>query len=112
MDLTSLFSTTAKLFLIVDPIGGIPTLLALTKNLDIPKQRKVIFQELFFAFLIALFFQYVGSYFLGLINIQNFALNIAGGSLLFIVALDMIFGFSMNTSATQKPSQKQDPFIF
>lgn len=60
------------------------------------------------ALLIALFFQYFGEIFLHSLKIQNYAVTIAGGILIFLVALGMIFSGG-HVEDSQKP--KQEPFF-
>lgn len=79
------------LFLVANPIGNIPALVALVKDFDFEKQRKILFREGIFSLLIALFFLYLGEQFLQVIQIQRYAISMSGGILLFLVSLDMIF---------------------
>jgi multiple antibiotic resistance protein len=111
MEEHSLISMVLMLFVIIDPIGITPAVVALTKDFGFEKQRHIIIREVLLGFGIALFFQYFGDFFLNQIAIQDFALRIAGGILLFLVALEMIF--PQVTSALKTDAKnKQDPFIF
>ncbi len=112
METLSFITIIAKLLVIIDPIGGTPTIIALTKDFEFRKQRWIILREVLFGLIIALFFQYLGDYFLSIIAIQPSTLRLAGGILLFLVALDMIFSPSTSDGSTENPRQKQDPFIF
>ena len=103
----SLFQVALTFFLVANPIGNSPTILALVKDFDFERQKRILFREGFFALIIALFFQYFGEMFLSFLHIQSYAVGMTGGVLLFIVALSMIF-----SSGEQETKQlKQEPFI-
>lgn len=108
MSLSNTLSIALTFFLVTNPIGNIPVIVALVKDFDFEKQRKIIFRESIISLIVALFFQFFGEIFLGLLNIQTYTVTICGGILLFIVALSMIF--SKPSSGKQSTSQKE-PFI-
>lgn len=87
----TLFSIAITFFLVANPIGNAPTIVALVKDYDFERQKKILLRESLIALLIALFFQFFGEYFLGLLHIKDYALSLCGGILLTIVALNMIF---------------------
>lgn len=104
----SLFQIAIIFFLVTNPIGNTPTILALVKDYDFNRQRWILFREGVFSLLIALFFQYFGEFFLQMLNASSYALTLCGGILLFLVALKMIFPLS-EAHTGNKP--KQEPFI-
>ncbi len=104
----TLFQIAIIFFLVTNPIGNTPTILALVKDYDFNRQRWILFREGVFSLLIALFFQYLGETFLKSLNISNYALTLCGGILLFLVALKMIFPKSEENDRAQV---KQEPFI-
>lgn len=79
------------LLLILDPIGNIPIFLALLKNVEPRRRRRVLLRELLFALLVLLGFLFAGQYLLDLLNLDQEAISIAGGIVLFLIALRMIF---------------------
>lgn len=95
-------------FIVTNPIGNSPTIIALIKNHSIPEQQKILFRESIFSMLLAIFFLYLGETFLKNLFIDNYALTTSGGILLFVVALKMIFS---NRDESQVGPPKQDPFI-
>jgi len=95
-------------FIVTNPIGNSPTIIALVKDHTIRDQQKILFRESLIALLLAVFFLFLGETFLNCLNVQNYALKISGGILLFIVSLNMIFS-SRSEAKVDKP--KQDPFI-
>ncbi len=95
-------------FIVTNPIGNSPTIVALVKDQDLKSQQKTLFREAMFAMILAIFFLFLGETCLTCLNIQNFALRISGGVILFIVALHMIFS---NRTETKSETTKQIPFI-
>ncbi len=87
----TLFQLALTFFLVTNPIGNTPTILALVKNFDFKRQRLILIREAFFSFLIAIFFQYAGEQFLSLIKVHDYSMTLCGGTLLLVVALQMIF---------------------
>jgi MarC family membrane protein len=87
----SVLSAAILLFLVLDPIGNIPLFLGALKNIDTAKQKKIIIRELLFALGILLIFLVLGRYILALFHISEPALSIAGGLILFLIALKMVF---------------------
>jgi len=78
-------------FIITNPIGNSPTIIALIKDFSIRDQQKILFRESLFSMLLAIFFLFLGEIFLQSLSIQDYALRTSGGALLFLVALKMIF---------------------
>ncbi len=95
-------------FIVANPVGNCPTIIALIKDHDLSRQQKILFRESIFSMILAIIFLFVGESFLSYLHIENYALKVSGGILLFVVALKMIFS-SANSAQTQAP--KQDPFI-
>ena len=87
----SLFSLALTFFIIANPVGNSPAIAALIKDYSFERQKLIMFREAMIAIPIAFFFQFVGEYFLDLVQVKGYALSLCGGILLFFVALDMIF---------------------
>ena len=79
------------LIIIMDPIGNVPVFLSILKNIPMERRKKIIIRELIIAFVILLFFMFVGRFVLQLLQIEQSSLGIAGGIILFIIAIRMIF---------------------
>ena len=79
------------LIIIMDPIGNVPVFLSILKNIPLERRKKIIIRELLIAFAILLFFMFIGRYLLQLLQIEQSSLGIAGGIILFIIAIRMIF---------------------
>lgn len=104
----SVFQLALIFFIVTNPIGNCPTIIALIKNHPIKRQQKILFRESMFSLILALFFLFLGETFLCCLNIANYALTLSGGTLLFLVALKMIFS---NNGDDRAEAPKQDPFI-
>lgn len=104
----SFFQLALTFFLVTNPIGNSPTILALVKNYDFEKQRRILLREGIISFFIAIFFQYFGEVFLGLLQVSDYAMTLCGGILLLIISLGMIFPESQHSEAQ---ALHQEPFI-
>ena len=78
------------LFLILDPLGNIPILLSLFKDLPAARQRKVLLRELLIALVVLMLFLWGGQYALELMHLRQESVSIAGGIVLFLIGLRMI----------------------
>jgi multiple antibiotic resistance protein len=105
----SLITMAITFFLVANPIGNSPAIIALIKDLDFERQKRVMLRESLLALFLALFFQYLGKLFLGQLEINIFTLRISGGILLLIVSLGMIFSSSQKKTAT--PLKREPLFV-
>lgn len=79
------------LFFILDPLGNIPVFLSLLKELPPARQRKVLVRELLIALGVLMLFLWGGQYALELMHLKQESVSIAGGIVLFLIGLRMIF---------------------
>lgn len=79
------------LFLLMDPIGNIPLYISVLKELHPKRQRIVIIRELIIALFIIILFNFVGDGLMNFLHIQNDTIHMAGGIILFLICLKMIF---------------------
>ncbi|MCU0821816.1 MAG: MarC family protein, partial [Spirochaetes bacterium] len=96
------------LFIVIDPFGNMPFVLALLQSCNGKKYQLIIARELLISFVILLVFFWQGDRILEVLNIEKGSLNIAGGVVLFIISLKMIFGNSRDLVSTEC---KDDPLI-
>ncbi len=87
----SLLSISITLFLIMDSVGTITDFLALIKEIPLKRQRWVILREMLTALVIMTFFYYFGSFLLDSLDVNTATVQIAGGLVLFLIAIKMIF---------------------
>jgi len=84
-------SATVTLFLVMDPLGNVPMFLALLKDLEPKRRRRVIVREMLIALLIMAVFLFFGSSVLGFLGLKPETISIAGGIVLFLIAIRMVF---------------------
>jgi multiple antibiotic resistance protein len=79
------------LFLIMDPLGNIPPFLSILKAVPVERRRLVLLREISFAYGVLLIFLFVGKYVLQFLRLEQATIGIAGGIVLFLIALRMVF---------------------
>lgn len=79
------------LFLILDPLGNIPVFMGLLKKVAPARRRFVLARELLIALVVLFVFLFCGQYMLALLQLKQQSVSIAGGIVLFIIGLRMIF---------------------
>ena len=79
---------------IMDPVGNVPIFLALTRGLDRARRRRAAWQATAVAGGVILLFAAVGEPLITLLGISLEALQVAGGLLLILVALELLQGAS------------------
>jgi MarC family membrane protein len=87
----SVISAALLLVLVIDPLGNIPFFIVALRNVKPERQVKVIFRELCLALAVMLAFLFLGRYILQILHISEPSLSIAGGIVLFLIALGMVF---------------------
>lgn len=102
-----ILAASVTLFFVMDPIGNIPIFHSILKDVP-PKPRiKIIFRELIIALGILLIFLFLGTQILGFLGLTEPVLNVAGGIILFVIAIRMVF--AMKTLGVDE--DETDPFI-
>lgn len=79
------------LFMILDPLGNIPVFLSQLRPLPPARRRWVLARELLIALLVLLVFLFFGADLLRLMQLRQESISIAGGIILFLIGLRMIF---------------------
>jgi len=79
------------LFLIMDPIGNIPLFLSVLKPVDSRRRRRVLVREIAIAYVVLLAFVFLGGYLLRFLGLDEATISVAGGIVLFLIAVRMIF---------------------
>ncbi|NWJ40185.1 MAG: MarC family protein [Geothrix sp.] len=91
MDSSSFISAIVLLVLVTDPLGNIPLFVGLLRQVDPARRQRIIVREVLFAFAILVFFALFGQRVLKLMHLTDTSLGIAGGVILFLIALKMVF---------------------
>ena len=84
-------SAALLLFLILDPLGNIPVFLSLLEPLPAKRRRWVLIRELLIALVVLFIFLWAGRYVLAAMHLRQESVSIAGGIVLFLIGLKMIF---------------------
>ena len=78
-------------FVVIDPFGTTPIFMSLTKHQNAKEKIKSALEGVLTATIILIFFSIVGNFLLSYLNISLGAFKIAGGIILFIISLEMLF---------------------
>ena len=90
--MTAVFINSFILFFVaIDTIGNIPFFLSLTEEANIKKRNQIAIKSVIIAFFIMITFAYAGRYLLDAIGVSLDSLKIAGGIILMILAIDILF---------------------
>lgn len=109
------FEEFVKLWVVIDPIGTIPVFVAVTAGIDASKRAGVALQAAIVAAGILMFFLIAGQFLIDALGISLPAFQIAGGLILFLFALTMIFGDSKphaETKDLETGAQQSSPAVF
>jgi small neutral amino acid transporter SnatA (MarC family) len=87
----SIASAAILLLLVMDPLGNIPFFLAALKPVAPARQVRVVVRELLIAYGVMVVFLFAGGPLFAVLGISEPALTIAGGVILFLIALRMVF---------------------
>lgn len=101
-----------QLFIVVDPVAGIPVFLAITPNKSGGERRSLALRGCTIGCIIIVFFLAGGHQVLTYFGIQTPAVQICGGILLFVISLDLLYGRATGTETSSRETRlaevKQD----
>lgn len=116
MDLTFALTAFATAFTIIDPIGMIPLTLAATVALPAERRPKIVDQAVIVAGIVMLVMGAVGRPLLNYLGVTLPAFTIAGGILLFLIAIDMLFARPTGAKRTDEEEREaahaENPAVF
>ena len=104
----TIISAALLLFFVMDPLGNLPLFPLALKHVDESRHTRIIIRELLVALAVLVVFLFMGPNLLRLLHISDPALSIAGGVILFPIAIRMVF------PSPDYPLKEQDlgePFI-
>jgi multiple antibiotic resistance protein len=107
-----LISAFATLFVVIDPPGLVPLYMALTQGMSPERRTAMARRACIIAFVLLTLFGLFGETLLGFIGISMSAFRIAGGMLLFLTALDMLFERRTQRREGQTADPDHDPSVF
>jgi len=105
-------STFVFFFTVIDPIGTIPVFIALTRNLSEIERRRIAIRSTVIAAVVLVFFVLSVELLLSMMGIPLAAFQIAGGAVLFLFALSMIFGESKPEEELNRVGSDADAAVF
>ena len=94
-------SAVIVLLLVVDPFGNVPIVNAMLAGVPVPRRRAIIVRECLIAFVILAAFGAFGPQILSVMHLSQTSLAIAGGVILFMIAIRMVFGRFEGTFGAQ-----------
>lgn len=103
-------------FVVVEPISLMPLFAGLTQGASDTYKRKMAGKAAMIAFGICVLFALLGAKFLELMGIALSSFRIAGGTLLFLISLEMVFarvsGSRSTTSEEEESKKREDISVF
>ena len=115
-ELPALIAAFTTMFIIMDPPGLVPVFIALTQGMSAEQRRTIAVRACIVAGVLMILFLFVGEAVLGFIGISMDAFRIAGGILLFLTALDMLFqrrqARRADNAAEGQAEHQDDPSVF
>jgi multiple antibiotic resistance protein len=114
MDTAFLITGFVTLFVIIDPIGLTPMFVALTQGMPRKRRQAIALRGVVTAFFVLCLFGIGGEAVLGFVGISMPAFRIAGGLLLFLTALDMLFQrrSKRREDQAEEDDHSDDPSVF
>ena len=112
MDSTQIISAFVTLFVVIDPVGLAPLFIALTRDMTPQRRRRIGWRALAIAAVLLTLFGLAGESILTVIGISLPAFRIAGGMLLFLTALDMLFERRTERREGQARDDDHEPSVF
>ncbi|AUH34138.1 MarC family protein [Paracoccus tegillarcae] len=111
MNLQKILQEFITLWVVIDPIGTLPVFLAVTAGMSVTASRRLAVRAVTVAFMVLLSFIVLGQLMLEALGISLASFQIAGGIVLFLFALTMIFGDSKPDREVADESEHPDAFI-
>lgn len=105
---TGVLSAAVLLFFVMDPFGNAPLAISLLKDVEKSRRRKVLMRELLIALGVLVFFLFFGEMILRFMGLQQESVAIAGGIVLGVIGLRMIFP---NKDGVMGAQLDGEPFI-
>jgi multiple antibiotic resistance protein len=108
--LSKIFPISFAFFLLMDALGNVPLFLSLLKEVPSKRRSFIILREMLIALFIIIIFYFLGDLLLDFLYIQQHTILMAGGIILFLIALRMVFPEFIHKDTSNHPLSKE-PFI-
>ncbi len=89
-----------SVFFILDPFANVPLFISFTKTFSSKEKNEIVKKSHLIAFIAFLFFCFFGNFIFDYLNIEFSSFKIAGGILLFLISMEMLFGYKTRTEMT------------
>ena len=89
--LTVFLNSFVLFFITIDTIGNLPFFISLTEGAKVKKKNQIAVKSVIIAFFITVAFAYLGKYLLDALGVSLDSLKIAGGVILMLIAIDILF---------------------
>ena len=106
----SFLSALILLLLVLDPLGSLPIFIPIMRSVPPQRRTRVAVREVGIAFFVLFAFMFVGDSFLQVMHLSERSLEVAGGVILMIIAIRMIFGTSGESAYGLE--EGKEPLIF
>ena len=107
MNFQTVLSVTLLFLMVMDPLGNLPFFVLILKRKSAEEYRRIIFRESLFALAAMLVSLFAGGVFLKLLHLSEDKLGVAGGLILLIIGLKMVFSSFTETNV----SEGKEPYI-
>ena len=107
-----MFEQFVTLWVVIDPIGTIPVFVAVAAHMPVRARRRMAWQATAVAAGVLGFFLVLGQFLIDALGISLPAFQIAGGLVLFLFALSMIFGMRAAEETAGAQSRGENPAVF
>ena len=114
IDTAFLITTFVTMFVVIDPIALAPLFVALTHGMNAAARRRIAARACVIGALVLLAFAFFGEALMGFVGISMPAFRVAGGILLFLTALDMLFErrTKRRHDSSEPEADHRDPSVF
>jgi len=106
----SFLSAFILLLLVLDPLGSLPIFIPIMRAVPPQRRKRVALREVSIAFIVLFAFMFLGEGFLRVMHLSERSLEVAGGVILLIIAIRMIFGSAGESVYGLEPGR--EPLIF
>ncbi len=108
---SDIFWLSLSIFLMMDAVGNIPAYISVLYGIEHKRQRIIIVREMLIALAVIYFFNFAGKALLNFIHISQCTVQISGGLILFLIAMQLVFPKSDEREDTKDLKKIKDPFI-
>jgi multiple antibiotic resistance protein len=106
-NLTFLIQSIVAFFVIIDAIGNVPLFISLLEGFKEEDRRQIIKRAIMIAMLTLIVVSFTGNWIFYLLSIKMYSFKVAGGILLLIISIEMLFGKKSKTETSEDIEEKK-----